>query len=60
MKGRVNNPNGKPPLPIDKKRKTLCVRVKPTTIKLLKDAAMNRGVSQSSIIDKLIEREYGA
>lgn len=55
MKGKTNNPNGRPPLEKEEKRKLISFRLKPKTIEWLKARAKEKGVSQSAIIDEMAE-----
>lgn len=54
-KGQTNNPNGRPPLEKDEKRKMISLRLKPKTIEWLRAQAKEKGISQSAVIDELAE-----
>ncbi len=55
MKGKTNNPNGRPPMAEDEKRKMVSLRLKPKTVEWLRRQAHEKGVSQSEVIDGLAE-----
>ena len=54
-KGSTNNPNGRPRMEESEKRKTVCLRLKPSTVEWLKRTAEEQGISQSAVIDGLAE-----
>lgn len=55
MKGKTNNPNGRPPLKEEERRIRVSFRLKPKTIEWLRREAEEKGVSQTALIDGLAE-----
>lgn len=55
MKGRTNNPNGRPTVDEESKRKMVSFRLPPKTIAKIKDVADVHGMSQSDVIIRLVE-----
>ena len=55
MKGKTNNPNGRPRLGEGEKRRNVTFRLKPQTIEWLKRKAEEQGISQAAVIDKMAE-----
>ncbi len=53
MKGRTNNPNGRPPKG-DEKRKGVAFRLQPSTIEKIRKAAADNKCSQSDIIEAMV------
>lgn len=54
-KSRTNNPNGRPRMDESEKRKTVCLRLKPSTVEWLKRKSEELGISQAAVIDRLAE-----
>lgn len=55
MKGKTNNPNGRPPMDEEEKRKMISLRLKPSTVEWLKRKSEELGISQSAVIDGMAE-----
>lgn len=54
MKGRTNNPFGKPKLPDDERRVNICIRIKPQILAWLNEESSRRGSSRNSVIEGII------
>ena len=55
MKGKTNNPQGRPRMGDGEKRKTVCLRLKPSTVEWLKRKSEELGISQAAVIDRMAE-----
>ncbi|MCR5037872.1 MAG: hypothetical protein K6A94_00845 [Bacteroidales bacterium] len=55
IKGKTNNPKGRPRMGDGEKRKTVCLRLKPSTVEWLKRKSEELGISQAAVIDSMAE-----
>lgn len=55
MKGKTNNPNGRPRISSSDRRVTISMRLKPSTIAWIDSESERTGESRTRIIEQLIE-----